>query len=163
MPLNRTRPLGGVGDHWPAPHASSLISAEENSPVREIIRINHVGLRVRDLVISRAFYEKLGFEFIAGPVGPEPVAIVEHPSGVNINLILNASEDAASDNVLMDHQTKHAGFTHIALEITDPDRVEQRLDGMGIQITERVEFGGARFFFIRDPDGNVLEFHKPAD
>lgn len=130
--------------------------------MREITRINHVGLRVRDLAISREFYESLGFEFIVGPVGPEPVAIVEHPSGVNINLILNASNDASSNNVLMDHATKHAGFTHIALEITDPDSVERKLDALGIEITERVEFGGARFFFVRDPDGNVLEFHKPA-
>jgi len=131
-------------------------------PLKEITRINHVGIRVRDLTVSRSFYEKLGFEFIVGPVGPEPVAIVEHPSEVNINLILNASEDASSDNVLMDHSTKHTGFTHIALEITDPDSVERKLDELGIEITERVEFGGARFFFVRDPDGNVLEFHKPA-
>ena len=38
---------------------------------------------------TRENYEKLGFEFIAGPVGPEPVAIMEHPSGININFILN--------------------------------------------------------------------------
>ena len=82
---------------------------------------------------------------------------------MNINLILNASEDASSNNVLMDYPTKHSGFTHIALEITDPDSVEQQLDRMDIEITERVEFGGARFFFIRDPDGNVIEFHKPAE
>jgi catechol 2,3-dioxygenase-like lactoylglutathione lyase family enzyme len=25
-----------------------------------------------------------------------------------------------------------------------------------------VEFEGSRFFFLRDPDGNVLEFHRPA-
>ena len=136
--------------------------AKEYFVLREITRINHVGLRVRDLTISRTFYENLGFEFIVGPVGPEPVAIVEHPSGVNINLILNASDDASSDNVLMDHATKHAGFTHIALEISDPDSVERKLVELGIEITERVEFGGARFFFVRDPDGNVLEFHKPA-
>lgn len=142
--------------------APCFMHAKENPALREITRINHVGLRVRDLTISRTFYENLGFEFIVGPVGPEPVAIVEHPSGVNINLILNASDDASPDNVLMDHPTKHTGFTHIALEITDPDRVERRLVELGIEITERVEFGGARFFFIRDPDGNVLEFHKPA-
>ena len=130
--------------------------------MKEITRINHVGIRVRDLAASRSFYEKLGFEFIAGPLGPEPVAIVEHPSGVNINLILNASEDASSENVLMDRPTKHAGYTHIALEITDVEGVERQLDELGIGITERVEFGGARFFFVRDPDGNVLEFHKPA-
>ncbi len=52
----------------------------------------HVGIRVRDLSISRAFYEGLGFEFVAGPVGPEPVAILAHRSGTVINFILNAAE-----------------------------------------------------------------------
>ena len=59
--------------------------------MKEITRINHIGIRVAKLDASRAFYEKLGFEFIIGPVGPEPVAIMEHPSGVNINFILNAN------------------------------------------------------------------------
>ena len=130
--------------------------------MNEITRINHVGIRVRDLAVSRSFYEKLGFAFIVGPVGPEPVAIVEHPSGVNINLILNASDDASPENVLMDVSTKHAGYTHMAVEITDAESVERQLDELGIEITERVEFDGARFFFVRDPDGNVLEFHQPA-
>ena len=76
--------------------------------------------------------EKLGFEFIAGPIGPEPVAIMEHPSGVNINFILNTSDNAVSDNILMDYSEKHAGFTHIALEITDPDQVEKHLESLGI-------------------------------
>ena len=130
--------------------------------MNEITGINHVGVRVRDLAVSRAFYEKLGFEFIVGPVGPEPVAVLLHPSGVNLNLILNASEDAAPDNVLMDAPTKHAGFTHIALEVRDSEGVERRLLDLGLEITERVEFEGARFFFVRDPDGNVIEFHRPA-
>ena len=130
--------------------------------MKEIVRINHVGLRVRDMDVAREFYGRLGFRFLAGPVGPEPVAIVEHNSGVNINLILNASDDASSDNVLMDVPQKHTGFTHVALEITDPDSVEAQLEALGIEITERVEFEGARFFFVRDPDGNVIEFHKPS-
>lgn len=130
--------------------------------MKEITQINHVGLRVRDMDVAREFYGRLGFRFLAGPVGPEPVAIVEHESGININLILNTSEDASTDNILMDVPQKHTGFTHIALEITDADAVEQQLESLGIEITERVEFGGAKFFFIRDPDGNVIEFHKPA-
>ncbi len=131
--------------------------------MQEITRINHAGLRVRDLDTSRSFYEKLGFEFIGGPMGPEPVAIVEHPSGVNINLILNASEDASAVNILQDENVKHTGFTHIALEITDAAAVNQQLDGLGIEITETVEYDGAVFFFVRDPDGNVIEFHRPKD
>ena len=130
--------------------------------MREITRIHHVGLRVRDMDVAREFYGQLGFEFLAGPVGPEPVAIVEHPSGVNINLILNTTDDASEKNVLMDEPEKHTGYTHIALEIANADAVEKQLEALGITITEQVEFGGARFFFIRDPDGNVIEFHKPA-
>ena len=130
--------------------------------MKEITRINHVGLRVRDLVVARAFYEKLGFKFIAGPMGPEPVAVVEHPSGVNINFILNASADASPSNLLMDAVEKHTGFTHIALEITNVAAVKEQLGSLGIEITETVEFDGATFFFVRDPDGNVIEFHKPA-
>ncbi len=130
--------------------------------MKEITRINHVGLRARDLAVTREFYERLGFEFLAGPIGPEPVAIMEHPSGVNINFILNASPDAARANLLMDEATKHTGYTHIALEITDAESVEQQLEAAGIEITEKVQFGDAYFFFVRDPDGNVIEFHRPA-
>jgi len=131
--------------------------------VKEITRINHVGLRVRDLAIARAFYEKLGFEFIAGPMGPEPVAVVEHPAGININFILNASTDASVTNVLMDVPEKHTGFTHIALQITDRAAVQRQLGDAGIPITETVELpDGSVFFFIRDPDGNVIELHQPG-
>ncbi len=130
--------------------------------MKEITRINHVGLRVRDLEISRKFYGDLGFKFLAGPVGPEPAAIVEHPSGVNINFILNASGDAPQDNILMKKDMKYPGYTHIALEITDSESVSKQIEALGITITERVEFSGAKFFFIRDPDDNVIEFHQPA-
>ena len=88
--------------------------------MKEITRINHVGLRVKSLNVSRPFYEKLGFKFLVGPVGPEPVAIMEHPSGVNINFILNAS-DRSTGNMLMDVPEKYTGYTHIALEVTDLD------------------------------------------
>ena len=76
-------------------------------------------------------------------MGPEPVAIVEHPSGVNVNFILNATQGVSPKNFLMDETEKHTGFTHIALEITDVDAVKEQLRVQGISITETVEFGGA--------------------
>ncbi len=131
--------------------------------MKQITRINHIGLRVRNLDVTRAFYEKLGFEFIAGPIGPEPVAIMEHPSGINLNFILNASSDASDRNLLMDVEEKHTGFTHISLEITDLEAVQRQLFDHRISITETVELpDGTVFFFVRDPDGSVIEFHKPA-
>jgi len=131
--------------------------------MKQITGINHVGLRVRSLETARAFYEQLGFEFIVGPIGPEPVAVMLHPSGVNINFILNATSDASESNVLMDVPEKHTGYTHIALEIDDLDAVQQQLAARKIPITETVELpDGAIFIFVRDPDGNVIELHKPA-
>jgi lactoylglutathione lyase len=131
--------------------------------MKEITRINHVGIRVKDLQVTRAFYEKLGFVFIVGPVGPEPVAIMEHPSGINLNFILNASSQC-STNKLMDEPEKFTGYTHIALEITDLDAVQKALQNMAITITEGpiTVHGGGTLIFIRDPDSNVIEFHKPA-
>ncbi len=131
--------------------------------MKQITGINHIGVRVRSLEKARAFYEQLGFEFIVGPVGPEPVAVMLHPSGVNINFILNATSDASVSNVLMDLPEKHTGFTHIALEVDDLEAVQQQLAAREIPITETVELpDGAILIFIRDPDGNVIELHKPA-
>ncbi len=131
--------------------------------MKQITGINHVEIRVRSLAVTREFYEKLGFEFIEGPVGPEPVAVMIHPCGINMNFILNASKNADSDNVLMDRPTKQAGYTHVALEVSDLESVERQLGELEIPITGDVELPtGARFIFVRDPDRNVIEFHRPA-
>lgn len=128
--------------------------------MEEITGINHIGLRVSDLDRTRAFYEKLGFTFLAGPIGPEPVAIMEHPSGVNINFILNAN---TSGNILMDVAEKHPGYTHFALNVTDLDAVISQLVEAGIALSGRLDFGDAQAVFIRDPDLNVIEFHQPKN
>ncbi|MFQ5973560.1 MAG: VOC family protein [Alphaproteobacteria bacterium] len=128
-----------------------------------ITGIAHIGIRVHDLDRARAFYELLGFDFIVGPVGPEPVAIMTHPSGVVINLILNAA-DASAPNVLMDIEEKHAGYTHVALAVSDVGAAQTALEAAGIAITEGpVTFpGGATSIFVRDPDRNVIEFNQES-
>ena len=87
---------------------------------------------------------------------------MEHPTGININFILNASSGASELNILSDVPEKHTGFTHIALEISDRRAVEEHLAAEQIPITETVKLpDGTVFFFVRDPDGNVIEFHQP--
>lgn len=129
--------------------------------MKEISGINHVGIRVTNLESARKFYEQLGFVFIVGPIGPEPVAIMEHPSGVNINFILNA-DSGITDNILMDIPERHPGYTHIALDVTNIETIEQAIKKLGIKITEgpvTLPDGGI-MFFIRDQDKNVIEFHQ---
>ncbi len=129
--------------------------------MQEITGINHIGLRVNSLERSRVFYEKLGFIFIVGPIGPEPVAIMEHPSGVNINIILNANS-GISNNILMDITERHPGYTHVALTVSNLETVKGFLEEQNIIITEGPITlpNGAVMLFIRDPDNNVIEFHQ---
>lgn len=129
--------------------------------MKQITGINHVGLRVTNLEKAREFYTQLGFEFIVGPIGPEPVAVMEHPSGVNINFILNA-DTGATQNILMDVPKKYPGYTHIALNVNDIESIQAALDQLGIKITEGPITlpDGAIMLFIRDQDNNVIEFHQ---
>ena len=107
------------------------------------------------------FYEVLGFTKTAGPIGPEPVAILMHPCGVELNLVLNAPA-ASEPNILMDVPDKHAGMTHVALLTPNLDEAQRALDAAGIPLSGGPIqfFPGARGLFIRDPDRNVIEIHE---
>ena len=126
-----------------------------------ITGLAHIGIRVHDMDRSVRFYELLGFVKTAGPVGPEPVAILEHPSGIELNLILNASS-ADEPNILMDVPAKHPGITHVALGCPDIATATQTLAAAGIPLSGGpIQFGpGRRGVFVRDPDHNVIELHQ---
>jgi lactoylglutathione lyase len=121
----------------------------------------HVGIRVHDLDRSMRFYSLLGFTKTVGPVGPEPVAILHHPSGLELNLVLNA-KDANAKNPLMDVPDKQPGITHVALLCADVLAAKTSLEAAGYPITEGpVRFpNGAQAIFVRDPDRTVIELHQ---
>jgi len=121
----------------------------------------HIGVRVHDLERSVRFYALLGFEKTAGPIGPEPVAILSHPSGVELNLILNAP-DASTPNILMDVPHKHPGITHFALLCDDIMSAKAQLEAAGIALSGGPMNLGqlALAIFVRDPDRNVIELHQ---
>lgn len=126
-----------------------------------IAGLAHVGIRVHDLERSVRFYALLGFRKTAGPIGPEPVAILEHPAGLELNLVLNAASAEAA-NVLMDGPDRHPGITHIALLCADLAAAQASLEAAGYPLSGGpIEFmPGARGIFVRDPDRNVIELHQ---
>jgi lactoylglutathione lyase len=134
---------------------------EATTQVIPISGLAHIGIRVHHLERALGFYELLGFTKTAGPLGPEPAAILNHPSGLELNLILNAS-NANAPIVLMDLAEKHPGITHVALLCPDIMAAKTRLEGAGILLSG----GPARFsadtqaIFVRDPDRNVIELHQ---
>ena len=124
-----------------------------------IERVDHIGIRVRDLDRAMRFYEALGFRLLKR-VDYDPVAIIKNDAGVEINLILNANAGDPSKNVLMDVGEKYAGYTHVALRVTSiPDTIAA-LKKHDIAITQGPsKFGpdGGVSVFVRDPDRNVIE------
>jgi lactoylglutathione lyase len=134
----------------------------QKSALIPVSGLAHIGIRVHDLERSMRFYALLGFEKTVGPIGPEPVAILDHPSGVELNLILNAP-NAGEPNVLMDIPQKHAGITHFALLCADIMAAKEQLEAAGFPLSGGpVRFPtGARAIFVRDPDRNVIELHQP--
>ncbi|MEO1082056.1 MAG: VOC family protein [Pseudomonadota bacterium] len=121
----------------------------------------HVGIRVSDREEALAFYERLGWI--------EVLNLPEHnanemlnASGVAINLIFNGTRATDSLNVLQDLADKPPGITHVAFVVDDLDALAAHLMRTDIAITEGPLMIGERrrVLFIRDPDGNVLEFDE---
>ena len=113
-----------------------------------IEKVDHVGIRVRSKTVSIAFYEGLGFETLAdvGFDQGHPV-ILQHPSGVVLNLLGPASSDDA-DNVLMDRSEKPAGITHVSFKIADMDATKAALAKLGHALTGEFTFNGMHAIFI---------------
>ncbi len=123
------------------------------SLAEQVKGLAHIGIRVHDLARSRAFYEQLGFAWAWGPYGDDNVAAMTHPSGLELNFIVNAP-DAERPNILMDVPEKYPGITHVALKIADVSATKAALQAGGIAISGT---RGAVALFVRDPDGNVIE------
>jgi lactoylglutathione lyase len=138
-----------------------MTEPQSHRAVISVSGLAHIGIRVHDLDRSVRFYELLGFRKTAGPVGPEPVAILHHESGLELNLILNAPS-AGEPNILMDIEAKHPGITHFALLCPDLAAATELLATAGIALSGGpIRFGPrAQGIFIRDPDRNVIELHQ---
>ena len=125
--------------------------------------IDHVGIRVTNRAIAQHFYEKLGFVFDPEEDSPRGRSIgLVNRAGARINLIYNGQANGGG-NVLMDISDKFPGYTHAAFIVDDMEKLVGWLNSEGIPITEGPSVfghGRRRVCFIRDPDGNVIEFDE---
>jgi lactoylglutathione lyase len=121
---------------------------------------DHVGIRVSDRERALNFYAKLGF-------APDPqfttdcVAEIVAGDGTRINLIFNGVAQPAAHNILLDEAVKLPGYTHAAFIVGRLDELVAWANSEGVAVTEGpVDWGRRITCFIRDPDGNVLEFNE---
>jgi len=125
----------------------------------DIPRVDHIGVRVRDLERALAFYELLGFT-LQWKAGNDAVAVIRNVHDVEINLVYNANAGVPDRNILMDVPEKYAGYTHVALRVASIKDTIEALRRHDVRITQGpVSFGrdGHVSVFVRDPDMNVVE------
>ena len=70
-----------------------------------IERVDHIGIRVRDLDCALNFYRALGFSLLHRSDNDD-VAIIRNENSVELNLIFNANAGDPTANVLMDAPEK---------------------------------------------------------
>lgn len=133
---------------------------QQTNPAR-ILAYDHIGIRVSDTDRSMAFYQALGFVETARFPLFEANEMLS-PDGVRINLIFNGARRPEAHNVLLDAPVKLPGMTHPAFIVDDLNALERWLASQRITVTEGPHPIGPRrvALFIRDPDGNVLEFNQ---
>ena len=124
-----------------------------------IERVDHIGIRVRDLHRALNFYRALGFSLLHRSDNDD-VAIIRNENSVELNLIFNANAGDPTANVLMDAPEKYPGYTHMALRVASIPATIAALKTNDIATTQGpVSFGdsGQVSVFVRDPDRNVIE------
>jgi len=119
----------------------------------------HVALNVRDIERMRAFYvDILGYEVEWAP-DPDNVYMTRGRDNIAIHRSDSAPEPGATERGSMDH---------IGFILETPEQVDvwaQWLSERGypLEVAVKTHRDGARSFYVRDPEGNLLQFifHPP--
>ncbi|MGE2731820.1 VOC family protein [Mycolicibacterium vaccae] len=130
------------------------------------MNVSHIGLRVRDLKRSKAFYEALGFEEVKRLTMPDEMAQslvgLEPPIGFEAAYLRNGgvvlqlltfSGHPAPDEP--ERGLLGAGLTHMSIAVTDMAAAQAAVTAGGGGVVS--DPGGGFVCMVRDPDGQLLE------
>jgi len=129
----------------------------------DIKAVDHVGIRVSDLPTALNFYQQLGFMIDKDECYSEYNSTgLINKHGVRLNLIDTAKPtDSSQLNILFDEDIKYPGLTHLAFIVSDLQETIHFFKHQSISITEGpILLKRRQAIFIRDPDGNVIEFNQ---
>ena len=128
--------------------------------------LQHIGLPVTNLERSKAFYAGLGFVEVMRtdlPRASEAVQVaMMHHEGLTIELYQLEEEERQE---IARRSDGH--LDHIALDVIDIEQAYQEIRTAGLEILEEpapvfLPFWekGVRFFTVRGPDGEKVEFNQ---
>jgi catechol 2,3-dioxygenase-like lactoylglutathione lyase family enzyme len=130
------------------------------------MNVSHVGLRVRDLDVTKRFYEALGFSEVkrmtvpdkmaGGLLGLEPPigfeAIYLRNDGFILQLLTFSGHPAPDEP---ERSLVEAGFTHLSIAVDDMAAAQAAVIAAGGTVV--ADPGGGYACMIRDPEGQLLE------
>lgn len=130
---------------------------------------DHVGLSVADLDVQRDFYGRaLGLteieEQVDMPEAQVRTAILRGEPGLKIELIERGGSTPQEFSDPFDGAGIQ-GYFHWALAVEDLDMVFAQMLGAGateVSLPASAAREGARFAYVKDPEGNLLELIQPA-
>ncbi len=110
-----------------------------------------ISLNVKDLGVSKAFYEKLGFEQFGGNMDHNYLIMK------NGNALVGLFQGMFENNIL----TFNPGWDESANELENFDEVrdiQKKLKAEGVEIIQEADekTAGPASFVISDPDGNTI-------
>jgi lactoylglutathione lyase len=114
-----------------------------------------VSLAVKDIAVSQAFYEKLGFKFFAGDAAQNWLILKngDHAIGLFQGMF---------DKNMMTFNPGWDSNANSLADFTDVRELQRQLKAQGVQLeTEADETTkGPGFFMVLDPDGNPVLFDQ---
>jgi len=130
----------------------------------KILKIDHIGIAVKNLAESMKFYELLGLESAGTEeVAEQKVRVAFFPTGeAEIELL----ESTSPDGPIARHIEKNGeGIQHIALRVENIDEALAELREKGVRLIDekpRYGAGGARIAFLhpKSTGGILLEISE---
>lgn len=147
----------------------------------DIRQVHHIGLTVRDLDRSVAFYrDRLGCEpimrqekkggYLAAIVGyPDAHVSMCHLRTPLGDLVIELFQYHHPEPVVADLEPRRIGNAHLCFLVPDLKAVYTRLAAVGVDFVSapvEVDTGanaGGHGVYLRDPDGITLELFQPRD
>jgi glyoxylase I family protein len=122
--------------------------------------LNHVSITVTDVAKAREFYTGvLGLEEIARPAFDFPGIWYSLGKGLSLHIILNDQLVRPA----VEREKISARYPHFALWTDDADATARRFEELGLPCRDVVSGPtGLRQVFVKDPDGNMVEFIGPT-
>src|SRR4029453_13743371 len=122
--------------------------------------VSHVSITVTDVQKARDFYTGvLGFQEIARPAFDFPGIWYSLGGDLQLHIILNDQLVRAA----AERETIVARYPHFALWTDDADGTAERIERLGLVCRDVISGPtGLRQLFVKDPDGNMIEFLGPS-